>query len=140
MPEPCNIKELQGKRYRCFFELTLAVIGGKWKPIILNHLAQEEIMRFGELTRSIPDITQRMLTKQLRELESDGLIHREVYRQVPPKVEYTLTPMGRSLLPILQQMRDWGVDYERQMGINGLVTGKGYESPEASGPMPLSKR
>lgn len=140
MPEPCNIKELQGKRYRCFFELTLAVIGGKWKPIILNHLAQEEIMRFGELTRSIPDITQRMLTKQLRELESDGLIHREVYRQVPPKVEYTLTPMGSSLLPILQQMRDWGVDYERQMGRNGLVTGEGYESPEASGPMPLSKR
>lgn len=137
MPEPCNIKELQGKRYRCFFELTLAVIGGKWKPIILNHLAQEEIMRFGELTRSIPDITQRMLTKQLRELESDGLIHREVYRQVPPKVEYTLTPMGRSLLPILQQMRDWGVDYERQMGRNGLVTGEGYESPEASEGLPL---
>lgn len=130
MPEPCKIKELQGRRYRCYFELTLSVIGGKWKPIILNHLALEQVMRFGELTRSIPEITQRMLTKQLRELESDGLIHREIYRQVPPKVEYSLTPLGCSIIPILQHMRKWGVDYERHLGGEGLFDEEGYESPE----------
>lgn len=130
MPEPCKIKELQGKTYRCYFELTLSVIGGKWKPIILYQLALENVMRFGELTRSIPEITQRMLTKQLRELETDGLIHREVYREVPPKVEYSLTPLGYTLIPILQHMRKWGVDYERHLGGTDLFSDEGYELPE----------
>ncbi|BCS96341.1 hypothetical protein DSLASN_19730 [Desulfoluna limicola] len=130
MPEPCKIKELQGKTYRCYFELTLSVIGGKWKPIILYQLALENVMRFGELTRSIPEITQRMLTKQLRELETDGLIHREVYREVPPKVEYSLTPLGYTLIPILQHMRKWGVDYERHLGGADLFSDEGYESQE----------
>ncbi|MBI9092414.1 MAG: helix-turn-helix transcriptional regulator [Desulfobacterium sp.] len=131
MPEPCKIKELKGKTYRCFFELTLKVIGGKWKPIILYHLSLEGIMRFGELKKSIPDVTERMLTKQLRELEADGIIHRKVYRQVPPKVEYTLKPLGVSLVPTLLQMREWGVDYERQLGGGDYVGGEGYESRES---------
>ena len=131
MPEPCKIKEINDRKYRCFFELTLAVIGGKWKPVILFHIAMEGIMRFGELKRSIPEITQRMLTKQLRELEADGLVHRKVYRQVPPKVEYTLKPSAVKLIPILLQMRDWGVDYEKdQKGSLVLEDGQeGIEEP-----------
>ena len=127
----CREKELGGRKYRCYFELTLAVIGGKWKPIILYHLALAPVMRFGELNRSIPAITQRMLTRQLRELEEDDLIHREVYREVPPKVEYSLTDMGRSLIPILLQMRQWGVAYEAHLGGAEMFTEEGYETPEA---------
>ena len=114
MSEPGKIKEVDGKKYRCFFELTLGVIGGKWKPVIIFHIAMIGIMRFGELKRSIPEITQRMLTKQLRELEADGLVHRHVYRQVPPKVEYSLKPPAVKLIPILLQMREWGVAYEKE--------------------------
>jgi len=102
--------------YRCFFELTLLVIGGKWKPIILYKLAREEVLRFGELKRQSQGVTERMLSRQLRELENDGLIHREVYKQVPPKVEYSLTELGRSLIPILLNMREWGVEYESYLG------------------------
>ncbi len=116
LPRPCAARELRGKRYRCSFELTLAVIGGKWKPIILYHLAGAGMLRFGEMRRGIPEVTERMLTRQLRELEADGLVRREVFREVPPRVEYTLTEPGRSLLPILLAMREWGADYERRLG------------------------
>ena len=80
----------------CPIEATLDIVGGKWKVLILFYLMQGTV-RFGEFQRLIPKITQRMLTLQLRELEEDGVIHREVYRQVPPKVEYSLTEFGRSL-------------------------------------------
>ena len=129
MIEPCKPKELRGKYYRCFFELTLNVIGGKWKPIILYHLALEGILRFGELKRGIPDVTERMLTRQLRELETDGLINRKVFRQVPPKVEYSLTDQGVSLIPILQQMRQWGVSYEKAFDNDHFVEEDGFEGP-----------
>ncbi|WP_027185264.1 winged helix-turn-helix transcriptional regulator [Desulfovibrio inopinatus] len=125
MPSTCKAKQLNGKKYHCFFELTLLVIGGKWKPIILYHLAMSGVMRFSELRRSIPDITERMLTRQLRELEADDLLIRTVYKQVPPKVEYALTPMGRKLLPVLQQLRDWGAEYEQEQG--GQFFGEEYE-------------
>lgn len=92
--------------YGCSVEATLDVIGGKWKGVILYHLA--ETQRFGELQRLIPGINRRMLTLQLRELEADGLVHREVYKQVPPKVEYSLTEFGQTLTPLILQMRDWG--------------------------------
>ena len=127
MITPCKSKTLNGRTYKCFFELTLSIIGGKWKPVILYHLAREGIMRFGELRRSIPDVTERMLTKQLRELEADGLVARKVYRQVPPKVEYSLKPMGVDLIPILVSLRAWGVAYEREMTGGRGFTDDAYE-------------
>lgn len=95
------------KVYTCGIDVTLAVVGGKWKASILWHLAHAT-MRFSDLQRQFSDTTRKMLTQQLRELEADGLVHREVYPQVPPKVEYSLTEKGRSIFPILQLMCDWG--------------------------------
>lgn len=97
-------------QYGCSVEATLDVIGGKWKGVILFHLLFRT-MRFNEMRRLLPKVTQRMLTLQLRELEQAGVIHREVYPEVPPKVEYSLTPFGRSLEPIILLMRDWGDQY-----------------------------
>lgn len=106
------------KRYDCSFgchvEATLDVIGGKWKGAILYHLLDQS-RRFNELRRKMPDITQRMLTLQLRELEEDGIISRTVHAQVPPHVDYSLTAFGRSLEPILLMMRDWGSTYADQV-------------------------
>lgn len=94
--------------YGCSVESTLAVIGGRWKPVILFKLLEEGVLRFGALRREIPGATQKMMTNQLRELERDGVVHREVYPEVPPKVEYSLTEYGRTLEPVLLAMRDWG--------------------------------
>jgi len=127
MVEPCPLKEMNGHSYRCFFELALAVMGGKWKPIILYHLGREGVQRFSELRRSMPDVTDRMLTRQLRELEADGLITREVYKQVPPRVEYTLTSLGLGLFPLLVTMRDWGAEYEKVRGGASSSAGESYE-------------
>ena len=95
------------KKKSCTLELVQHIIGGKWKIIILWALG-EETKRFNELYRTFPDITQAMLTKQLRELEKDGIIHREVYKEVPPKVEYSLTDIGRDFMPIVLQIQKWG--------------------------------
>lgn len=97
----------------CPVRATLDMIGGKYKALILWHLAQGQL-RFSQLSRSIPFATPKMLTQQLRELEEQDLIHREVFPVVPPKVEYSLTETGKSLLPILVAMRDWGADYLRK--------------------------
>ena len=94
-------------------ETTLGLIGGKWKVIILWVL-RDSIFRFSELKRKIPKVTQKMLTNQLRELESDGLVHRKVYAQVPPKVEYSLTDFGKTFLPVLKEMHHWGVSYKNK--------------------------
>jgi len=94
-------------------EHTLRAIGGKWKPLILWHL-HERTHRFGELQRLIPGITQKMLTQQLRELEGHNLVARKVFPQVPPKVEYSLTPFGRTLKPVLETLCEWGKKFERQ--------------------------
>ncbi|ABC36683.1 winged helix-turn-helix transcriptional regulator [Burkholderia thailandensis] len=94
----------------CSVEVTLSVIGGLWKPVILFHLLKEK-KRFMELTRLMPNTTQRMLTLQLRELEADGIVARHVYPQVPPKVEYELTPFGTTLAPVLISLREWGDAY-----------------------------
>ncbi len=99
-------------RDNCPVEATLDLIGGKYKALILWHLS-EGVLRFSELRSRIPKATPKMLTQQLRELEEQALIHREVYPVIPPKVEYSLTETGRSLLPILVAMRDWGADYLR---------------------------
>ena len=99
------------KTYNCEKELTLAIIGGKWKMLILWHLGKEGTKRFGELRSMMPGITQRMLVSQLRELEEDLIVHREVYPVVPPKVEYSLTEVGESLMSILDSMYEWGKNY-----------------------------
>ncbi len=94
----------------CPVETTLSLIGGKYKALILWHLSQGT-MRFSELRGKIDSATPKMLTQQLRELEAQQLIHRQVYPIVPPKVEYSLTELGKSLMPVLVAMRDWGADY-----------------------------
>jgi len=91
----------------CSVEATLSLIDGKWKCVILFYLIKNTI-RFNELRRRIPGLTPRMLTAQLRELEADGLIVRKIYPQVPPKVEYSLAPLGQSLTPVLAALKDWG--------------------------------
>jgi len=101
-----------GKHYFCSVELALQVIGGKWKPIILWHLRTGQSRRFGELRRTMPNVTQKMLTQQLRELEADGMVLRTVHPQVPPKVEYALTELGASVLPVLDQLSSWGAAFE----------------------------
>ena len=91
----------------CAVEATLAVVGGRWKPVLLFHLLEGR-KRFSDLCRAVPNATQRMITLQLRELEADGVVARHVFAQVPPRVEYELTELGRSLETLLLQMRDWG--------------------------------
>ncbi len=91
----------------CPVEAALSLISGKWKGVVLWHLLQGTL-RFNEIRRRLPDVTQRMLTNQLRELEADGFIVRTVYPQVPPKVEYSLSERGRSLEPVLMALKDWG--------------------------------
>jgi DNA-binding HxlR family transcriptional regulator len=94
----------------CPTETALDLIGGKWKGMILFYLCSET-RRFNQLMRLIPGITQRMLTKQLRDLESHGIVHREVYPEVPPKVEYSLTNLGKTLQPVVNELEKWGKGY-----------------------------
>jgi DNA-binding HxlR family transcriptional regulator len=115
-------KARQTATYRCPVEVTLAVIGGKWKALILWWL-RDGVLRFGELRRRIPGVSERMLTQQLRELERDGVVRRAVYPQVPPKVEYSLMPYGRTLRPITDLMCSWG---KRHLGRRA-----GRSEPEA---------
>jgi DNA-binding HxlR family transcriptional regulator len=108
-------------RYRNGVEVALAVIGGKWKSVILYHLMTGK-KRTHELRKLIPHITQKMLTKQLRELERDGIIKRITYNQVPPKVEYELSEYGWSLKNILDQFCDWGENHaEKNYGDKSLI-------------------
>ncbi|MCD6027044.1 MAG: putative HTH-type transcriptional regulator [Solimicrobium sp.] len=94
----------------CPVRVVLTILGGKWKTLII-YILLDGTRRFNELRRLIPGVTQRMLTNQLRELEEDQIVTRTVYAQVPPKVEYSLTPIGEALKPMLQQMESWGVCY-----------------------------
>lgn len=105
-PLPAAPLEEEGLTY-CPVDTTLAVIGGKWKPLILHHLRSGP-RRFNELRRLLPHVTQRMLTAHLRELEADGIIHREIFPVIPPRVEYKLSERGQTLLPILIAMAEWG--------------------------------
>jgi DNA-binding HxlR family transcriptional regulator len=98
----------------CPIKTTLDVIGGKWKPLILFFL-KTGTKRFSDLRRSVPDVTQKMLTDRLRELERDEIVHRQVYPQVPPKVEYSLTAYGKTLAPVLEAMAAWGIRHRRRL-------------------------
>lgn len=103
---------MRHKQYDCNFgcpvEACVEVIGGKWKGVILHHLLGGT-KRFNELLRLMPGVTQRMLTRQLRELEADMIVERKVYAEVPPKVEYSLTALGRTLEPVLKTLQGWGM-------------------------------
>lgn len=110
MPEDRQNK-VSCSNYRCEIEITLEVISGKWKSLIMWHLGQGDVIRFNEFRRRIPDISQKMLTQQLRNLEEAGLVDRKIYQQVPPMVEYSLTDMGKELIPILDAMDVWGKKY-----------------------------
>jgi len=96
----------------CPINTTIGIIGGKWKIPVL-YVLREETLRFNEIQKLLPQVTQKMLTQQLRELERDGLVSRKVYAQVPPKVEYTITPMAKKLEPILDALCKWGFEYQK---------------------------
>lgn len=118
----------------CNTEVMLAVTGGKWKLLILMYLFRGT-HRFNELQRALPPITQRMLTRQLRELEDDGLVQRTVYPEVPPKVEYDLTEIGQSLRSIIEQLDTWGRWYRehlRELASEASEPGPDRERPESS--------
>jgi DNA-binding HxlR family transcriptional regulator len=95
----------------CPVTATLGVIGGKWKMLII-HLINNDIRRFGKMGMLMKDISKQMLTTQLRDLERDGLITRVIYPEIPPRVEYFLTDKGKALIPVLSALKDWGLEYE----------------------------
>jgi DNA-binding HxlR family transcriptional regulator len=93
----------------CPVTATMEIIGGKWKLLIL-HLINNDIRRFGKMSMMLKDISKQMLTTQLRELEHDGIIERVIYPEIPPRVEYSLSPKGKSLLPVVEAMKNWGIE------------------------------
>jgi len=100
----------KGKKFNNPVELSLNIIGGKWKIPILWRL-KDNSKRYGVLKRSLPNVTHKMLTQQLRELEQDEIITRKVYFEIPPKVEYSLTLLGKSVIPVIDLLREWGEEY-----------------------------
>lgn len=98
---------LKGKTYHCALSVTMDFIGGKWKTVVLWYLRKGH-KRFGELKKHIPDITEKMLSLQLKQLEKDGLVRRKIFPEVPPRVEYSLTANGETLLPVLEAIAAWG--------------------------------
>jgi DNA-binding HxlR family transcriptional regulator len=102
------------KAVSCPVETTLSVINGRWKVLVIHHLL-EGVKRFGELHRALDSVSHRTLAQQLRELKTARLVRRKVYRQVPPKVEYSLTPLGESLKPVLLAMHEWGEAYAEKV-------------------------
>lgn len=111
MTDTCDVKRAGEVEFRCYFQLAMQIIGGKWKPKVLFHLSENGTVRFGVMKRGIYGISEKMLIQSLKELEKDGLVRRKVYRQVPPKVEYSLTDLGRSFIPVLDGMFEWGRSY-----------------------------
>ena len=124
------------EEFYCPVKLTADIIGGKWKPLILFYL-EHRTRRFGELRRLIPGMTKKMLTQHLRELERDQIVHREVYAEVPPRVEYSLTRHGGSLKPILKLMSAWGTRHRARYGLATTRIRK-LKELEASEPAPPS--
>lgn len=106
---------MNGRIYHCALDVTMELVGGKWKTIVLWYLRKDK-KRFSELRKLIPGITEKMLSLQLRQLERDGFVARTVYPEVPPRVEYALTPLGRTLLPLLEEIARWGRMMGEQQG------------------------
>lgn len=115
------VQNRDNKQVNCSVESTLQVIGGQWKVLILKELF-EGIKRFNELQRALNGVTHKMLAQQLRELEQDGIVQRKVYAEVPPKVEYSLTPLGETLKPIIEAMHDWGIYYTSVINKTNLAS------------------
>ncbi|KMM37989.1 winged helix-turn-helix transcriptional regulator [Guptibacillus hwajinpoensis] len=105
--------ESNKKTFYCNVELSLDIIGGKWKPLIIHHIGGAGVIRYGQLKRKIPNINERVLSRQLRELEEANLIQRKIYDEVPPRVEYSLIGMGKTLVPILNELGSWGAEYNQ---------------------------
>ncbi len=116
MEDQCNKEKFffQSQEYVCSLELAMNIIGGKWKSIIVFHL-KDGVLRSGELQRTLPQVSNKMFTQSIRELERDGVIERIVYAVVPPKVEYRLTEMGRLVLPIVLALAQWGIDVSKEI-------------------------
>ena len=126
--QECPRKRALGRDYFCAVELALQVIGGKWKPLIVWRLGSAGVLRFGELHRLLPGVTRKMLTQQLRELEADGVVLRRAFAQVPARVDYALTDLGRSAMPVLEQLGAWG----RQLETNDAANGAGRTAAGAA--------
>jgi DNA-binding HxlR family transcriptional regulator len=107
--------KIGSRKYHCSVSVTMEMIGGKWKAVVLWYL-RKKTRRFAELRRDIPDITEKMLTKQLRELERDGIVKRKVYPVVPPRVEYSFTAYGKTMLPLIESIGAWGRQHTARFG------------------------
>lgn len=133
-------RRLRNHEFTCEKELTMSIISGKYKIVIIWHLGNERPHRYGELFKLFPGISNRILTKQLRDLEQDGIVARNIYPVVPPKVEYYLTDLGNTILPIVNEMWSWGKTnmqyyYEKLVEKDRFVQAQKTES-DASAPIP----
>jgi len=99
------------KNYTSEIEITVEILSGKWVVLLLTHLGEEKIVRFNAFRKVFPNITQKMLSQQLKKLEDNKIVKKKIYQEVPPKVEYSLTPEGEKLIPILDTMQEWGQGY-----------------------------
>lgn len=117
------VVKMNGKEYHCAMDITMDYIGGKWKTVVLWYLIGKTL-RFGELKKLIPDITEKMLSIQLKNLEDDGLIKRKAYAEVPLRVEYSLTEFGQTLIPVLNLIAKWGRSLGEEKGVTIEVRSK----------------
>jgi DNA-binding HxlR family transcriptional regulator len=115
--------EIDGKEYHCAMDITMDYIGGKWKTVVLWYL-KNKTMRFGELKKQIPDITEKMLSIQLKKLEEDGVVKREEFDEIPLRVEYSLTEFGKTLVPVLEAIAKWGRTLGETEGVMKEVVSK----------------
>lgn len=115
------------KVFHCNTELAIDIVGGKWKPLIIYHLDNNPVLRFGEFKRLIPDVNERVLSRSLKELERNQILHRKDYHENPPKVEYSLTDEGKKLSPIIVQLGEWGKEYNRSYQYGSIEFDNLYE-------------
>lgn len=113
--------EISTRVFNCNMELTLDIIGGKWKPIVLYHIGNKGVLRYGELKRLVPDVSERVLSRTLRELEQSNMIERNAYDEKTLRVEYTLTAIGEEVLPLLNSLTEWGNKYNKQFSYATVV-------------------